>query len=224
MSEKALIGVPTYNGWVSADTAMACSQHGCERVAWHYSKISLLAYNFNKLLTKALNDKFDYFCLLHADVAPKERGWLKRMIGMMEEKQYKVLSLVLPITSNGLDTSTALDAIGEPRRLKMAELPQLPVVFDGRDTKRVFNNSKLLVNTGCMLIDLRDFRPKKSWFEINDSIVQLKDGTYDAKCDPEDWNFSRMLIKNRVPYGATYAIPAIHAGQVQFTNQVVKNG
>lgn len=224
MSKNALIGIPTYNGWMSVDTAMACAQHGCDRVAWHYSKISLLAYNFNKLLTKALNDKFDYFCLLHADVAPKEHGWLAHMINIMTEKELKVLSLVLPITSDGRDTSTALDVIGKPHRIKMVDLPKLPAVFTRKDVKRVYNNDQLLINTGCIVIDLKGFNPRKTWFEIDDSIVKLKDGTYDAKCDPEDWNFSRMLIKNKVPYGATYAIPAVHAGQVQFTNQVVQNG
>ena len=224
MSEKGLIGIPTYNGWMTAETSMACAQHGCDRISWHYSKISLLAYNFNNLLVKALNGKFDYFCLLHADVAPREYGWLNRMINIMDEREFKVLSIVLPITSDGRDTSTALDVVGSPARIKMVDLPKLPAVFTRKDTKRIFNNDRLLVNTGCMVIDLRGFNPLKTWFEINDRIVRLKDGTYQAKCDPEDWNFSRMLMKNKVPYGATYAIPAVHAGQVQFTNQVVQNG
>jgi hypothetical protein len=73
-----------------------------------------------------------------------------------------------------------------------------------------------------MVIDMKGFNPRKTYFEINDKIVQMADGTYDAKNMPEDWNFSRMMIKHKIPYAATYEIPAEHSGNVRFTNQVKK--
>lgn len=219
-TKSVFIGIPTHNDTVSTGTLRTTHSHGHSPVTIATGTVSLLALGFNRLLCEAVNGGFDYFCLLHADVSA-EQDWLKKMLELSEIHNLDVLSVVLPVKSMQADiTSTALDSPTHQHNMSLAECRELPPTFTGRHTKDVFGNDKLLVNTGLILIRLSAIKPLKHYFEIKDHIVE-QNGRYVPVNSPEDWNFSRMLYKAKVRYGATREIEAGHSGTFTWSNQTV---
>jgi len=218
------INVPTYNGQLHFKTATALLTHGAQRFDISFSSISLLAYNFNHLFAKAYNEMeskgFTHFCLLHADIGP-EIGWLARMLSMMKEHRLDCLSLVSPIKNAEFNTSCALDYPGELKKLSSSDISLLPDVFTGSDCKKVFGTDRLLVNTGCMVIDMRRVNPVKCFFEISDRIVRDKNGKYECQNIPEDWAISRKFMKHKIRYAATKSVKLTHHGAWTWDNQMM---
>lgn len=206
------LAVPTYDGRVdmrSADAAYslrrAYPNHGFGR-----ETCSLLAYGFNRLYADALNRRkthgFTHFVMLHADVAPldsTEGAWATRLFALMQKYDLGVLSVACMIKNNTGDTSTGLDVDGEVTRLGPAGIGD---VLTSRDLPN------LLMNTGCMAIDITKPWAEKLFFHIKDGIVKDKDGRFTAVVHPEDWELSRLLRKLRVPYGVTTLIDTQHFG------------
>ena len=201
---------------------------------------SLLGLAFNTMWCEALNGvvdgerhDFDYFVMLHADIEP-EPGWLKTLIGEVQRLDADVVSVVAPIKNSMGVTSTALDG-GDPWsvycRLTLSEIHKLPETFDWMDVHNAGMNPlkrPLLVNTGCMAINLR-----KPWcgqcdengvarfcFTINDRIVGDSVGRFRPQVEPEDWRMSRLLHAWGCKVYATRKVRLNHHGSFGFTNAV----
>lgn len=223
---KTLICVPTHDRRIDMDTVATLMSHGCSsEVAITMQARSLLADNFNRMLCKALNEKYDYFCLVHSDIAA-EFGWLRKMHEIMKEKELMVLSVVSPLKMPGGITSCAYEVDGKVDNLTLKMIKEkLGITFTAKDVEKVWPGSILLINTGMMLVNLRLFGSHRCignpfWFEIVDRVVYTgKD--YVQVCIPEDWNFSKQLHENGVPYGATTAIHLTHFGNYSYTNEVL---
>jgi len=229
-SEVVFVGIPTYDQRVSAGTMMAVLVGGRNvRCVVQYGNASLLAHNFNILLSAALNLRWQvgltHFLLLHADVVPHGERWLETMLDEMERHHVQVLSAVIPIKDHRGLTSTALDTSGlkdvEPwrcRRLTLTECDKLPVTFDGREAAAGIDlwpkhlEPVLLVNTGLMLIDLRAKWVDDVCFTVRDQIGRNAEDRRTAYCEPEDWGFSRWLHSRCIPYKATRCVAVGHAG------------
>lgn len=188
---------------------------------------SLLAACFNEFWCMALNERFDYFAMLHADVSPQP-GWLDILMDEMKRTGADVVSVVIPIKEPEMGlTSTA---IGDPstnwrprRRLTMHEVYELPETFDAADAG--YPGDALLVNTGCFLVDLskpwcRATKPDGTaefHFTINDKI-QERAGQFEHEVEPEDWYASRQWARLDAKVVATRKVALNHRGVADFPN------
>ncbi|HQV58100.1 MAG TPA: class I SAM-dependent methyltransferase, partial [Ilumatobacteraceae bacterium] len=188
-----------------------------------YREGSLLAYNMNKLWCGALNLarrgwKPDYFAMIHADIAPQD-WWLDTLIEILEFSDLDVLGVAVPIKSptEGL-TSLALarpdGSTWRPLcRLTLDEVYSLPDPFTSADL-----GHPLLINTGLWVCRFDPTWAKKVHFEINDRIVEMPDGEYDAETEPEDWFITRLFHELGLKIGATKEIKLQHRGPAEFPN------
>lgn len=220
-----LIGLPTYGQTTFTGVMDAMFLTGYPKFAYKRGDISLLAFNFNVLVSEAWNERaekgYTHFCMMHSDIGPG-KDWLKTMLDIMAEKNFDVLSVVVPIKNNTGLTSTAVDTDSMPTPLTLTQVHnELPVTFTGEDTKRVYGNDRLLINTGLLLIRMDAIAPPDFYFEIVDRINVEKDGKFKPRNIPEDWHFSRMLYRKKVRYAATRAVEVRHLGAMVFNNQSV---
>lgn len=171
---------------------------------------SLLANAFNQCWVAALNEGHTFFLMVHDDIVPLQPRWPAILFEEMAEHRASVLSAVSPIkTRHGL-TSTAVetDDPWNPRRLSMAE------VFERPET---WTEPGLLINTGLMLVDMREAWTRYAYFTIHDRIVE-RDGLLRAEVQPEDWNFSRMAHAAGATVYATRKVRINHVGRHAFSN------
>lgn len=219
MNRKTFIAVPSHNAQVHGDLICCILEAavGGEQIGFRHQGFSLLARNFNDLLCQALNaGGYTHFLLLHADIIPMP-GWLPKLHKIMEEKKCDVLSVVSPIKNNSGDTSTALQTQGAPwyseafkaRKMTMKEIAKLPETFEDQN---------LLVNSGCLLLDLRAPWVGKVWFEIKDDVVVQADGSFKTAGISEDWLFSMRAREAGAKIFATRAVKILHVGQHAFSN------
>ena len=188
---------------------------------------SLLAANFNGFWCNALNDRYDYFLMLHADISPQP-GWLDILMSEMKATGADVVSVVVPLKDEHGLTSTA---IGEPgnnwnprRRLTMTEVHALPETFD--IAQAGYPDDVLLVNTGCFLVDLskpwcraaKDDGTAEFFFTINDRITFNASGQAKEDVEPEDWYASRQWARLGAKVVATRKVAVNHRGTFDFTN------
>lgn len=193
-------------------TAFASASKRGLLATYSANSFSLLANNFNRLYCAALNLRsagMTHFAMLHDDILP-EHFWLDKLMDQMNETRADVLSVVSPIkTKQGL-TSTALDTDKyRPRRLTLKEIH--------KDYPETFTSDDLLLNTGCMLIDIRRPFADKVWFTIDDEIV-CTEGRFEPLVVPEDWNFSRMAKAHGAKLFATRSVKIRHQGFNDFPN------
>lgn len=181
--------------------------------------LSILTRNFNSLYVMALNDdRFTHFAMLHDDTEPDEL-WIDKLLGISSEFNADIVSAISPIKDVRGLTSTAIDEpVGnnDPRwrvrRLSLHELhDKHPVTF---------TNEKLLLNTGCMLVRLKDPRTRELWFSFDDAIIDdpKRPGKKIAVGVSEDWVFSRRANALGLKLAATRAIKIKHTGRAEFTN------
>lgn len=209
------------------------------RVVCRGGEGSLLGHNFNSLWCEALNGRiegerfdFDYFVMLHADIEP-EPDWLGILLREAIRLDVDVVSAVSPIKTPDGITSTGVDDPTNPwtsyRRLTVRELLGLPETFDWRDLRAAGMNphgAAMLVNTGCMIVNLR-----KPWcratdesgrarfeFTVNDAILFDAEGQAAAVVEPEDWRMSRLLHRWGCKVYATRKVQLNHFGSFGFTN------
>lgn len=179
---------------------------------------SLLTFDFNNMLCLVLNDgSYEWFVMLHSDVAPVHPSWLDDLLDLAERHGADVMSVALPIkNTNGL-TSTAIDTHPwRPRRLTIRELVDLPETFGNALCRDKFGGN-LLVNTGCMAVRVGDWL-KGAVFDFSNAIIKGDDGRYTPYVEPEDWKFSRWCHANEKRVVVTRAVPAVHYGHHGFTN------
>ena len=227
---KVFVALPTYDNRV--DSRQALFLYGARmdnlQVVVKTRGLSALCWCFNWLYADCLNDRtFDYFLMIHADITPiAPVRWITKIINEAERAQADLFSVVSPIKNGDGLTSTGLmsDQHTTERRLSMTEAMQLPETFGANDVAKVFGweqdtNTRLLVNTGCMLIDLRRNRDKweRMHFRTHDDIVKV-DGKFVATFVPEDWDFSKQAHANGLRVGATRSVELIHHGGHDYTN------
>ena len=212
---------------------------GVEHIPHSKMKVSgsLLANVFNRLWAECFthnvrvdagievnHPRFTHFLMNHADIYVNDGGgWIHKMLKIMEDKRLDVLSVNSPIktsTVNGVgDTSTAVMIGDKIRRLKLEELAKLPETITPADTLQEYGSDKLLINTGVMLVDLARIDPTKQYFHITDGMKRMDNKALFVDVLSEDWNFSMMLNKAGLRYGATRAIKLLHYGQAVWGNQ-----
>lgn len=220
MTFNPMIAVPTHDGSISVETHNSLAVAGGTQCFGTYS---LLTGNFNRLYATALNGRasmgFTHFLMLHADVGCVEPDWVDRLHAAMETNGLGVVSGIVPIKNDSGEVSTAMMSVApdEPtgysiRRFKSEEIASIAsgstLIAGLRDI-----DATLLINTGCMLIDIRHPWADELIFRVQDERVQLADGTYAHACHPEDWLMSRWLKSRGVPYGATRAVTCVHVGK-----------
>jgi hypothetical protein len=185
-------------------------------VLWqHHCLSSLLAYGFNKALKQAIDEKHDWFLMLHGDVEPVQPDWVDILLAEAERVEADILSVVIPLKNRTGKTSTAL---GDPEdqfkrtHLTLSQISQLPETFCAGDTPRP--HVPLLVNTGCMLLRLGRQWLNEAFFTINDRIEG------EVLCEPEDWYFSRKAAEHGAKVYATSCVKAWHYGNMRFPNWI----
>jgi len=198
---------------------------------------SLLAFCHNMHWGAALSyakcGKCTHFYMQHTDVEP-EAGFMEILLDEQEKVGCDVISGVIAIKgAGGGVTSTAIDVPEDNgwgyKNLTLAECYKLPETFCNADVG--FPDRALLVNTGCMLIDLRggwaheklpDRDELRLFFHIDDRILvgEADDGEYklDVQTNSEDWNFSRTLFEMGRKVYATTAVRIAHHGNATYFN------
>lgn len=221
---RVFLGMPGYGKQTaSAGRALWRASRYSENVATSYQCGSLLACNFNKLWCAALNmvhqnQPVDYFAMLHDDIGCEDY-WLDALIDELEEHQFDVLGVVVPIKDTRGITSIALHHEGDnwnaDCRLSMHDIYQLPETFTSADV----GGMPLLLNTGCWVAKWNQDWCRQVHFEINDRIVfDRVNNCYRPEVESEDWFFSRCLNDLGLKIGATRKIAVKHEGDVEFSN------
>jgi hypothetical protein len=234
-----LIGVPTYDDKVNTGLAAALIAEGalphCPVYTVAFKAVSLLALGHNELLCLALNNRPDisHLLIVHADILP-DRGFLIQMLSDMEEAHADVLGAIVPIKDgHGLTSTAYLPHLGPPdaqgryefrrRRLTIKEATRLPDLFDVHDIQHLFSDDSpdgvLLVNTGLLLLDVRQPFAERVHFEINDAIFTNGDGKFIADVEPEDWYFSRQCALAGARVCVTRRVGLRHIGSARFPNK-----
>jgi GT2 family glycosyltransferase len=172
---------------------------------------SLLTLGFNRAWAAALNAGATFFMMIHDDILPVEDDWINTLFGELVANSASVVSVISPIkTPDGL-TSTAVetDDPWNPRRLSMTE------VFEKPET---WTEPGLLLNTGLMLVDMRQDWVREMCFTMRDRIVRKPDGEYVAEVRPEDWEFSRAAREAGATLYATRKVVIQHIGRAGYDN------
>lgn len=176
---------------------------------------SLLAMSFNLCLATALRMRDEgratHFLMVHDDIVPRGSNWFEVLWGAWKDSEAELLCAVSPIKDDRGLTSIAVESSDpwRPRRLTMKEVAAGPVTFSHPD---------ILLNTGCMMFDLRDPWVDKCHFTVSDS-VEWRDGKMWPRVMSEDWAFTRMAraAGARRIY-ATRAMHLDHVGQHRYPN------
>jgi hypothetical protein len=179
---------------------------------------SALTRNFNELWCAALNERekgVTHFMMLHDDIAP-EPWFADTMMDIMTSNNADVVSVIVPIKDHTGYTSTALDAPpfagADPWRVTRLTMHE---VYN--DYPATFTRHNLLINTGCMLVDIRKPWVEQVRFRFEDKIVK-RNGKFYAENMPEDWLFSQDALKLGAKLYATRVVKVNHVGQIKFSN------
>lgn len=210
---KLFVGLPTTDGRRWNSRAVGSLHHsGGLCVGLLEYTCSVLTYGFNQCYVAALNARkkgVTHFLLLHADVTPLRADWLRTLTTEMyrhEAAGCQILSVAVPIKDDAQRVSVARenpDDPWDPQVLTGADLLTRPVTF---------TEPGLLVNSGLLLVDIRQPWVEQVVFSVEDRLVRDEDGTFGAQCFPEDWNFSRQAASLGVPSWCTRRVPVVHMG------------
>jgi len=231
MTKKILLGLPHY-GQVEPEAYFAAltTGHGEYNIMVEPKGTSLLANGFNHLYCSFLNNKdYEYFAMLHADIYP-EGKWLDILVDELERYHGDVIHAVVAIKDNRGLTSTAVGDMHNPweaRRLTLAEVRNLPAVFDVDDCQKALqgpwpSNASLLPNTGCLLIKKAKWCYDFPGFTITDRII--KSGSqYVPAVESEDWQLGRWAARNNVRVIASRTVRTNHYGRYGFSSNALGN-
>ena len=223
MDSRVYLGIPTHDRRLDQNTAWATHTTGLElgkTLGLAIKARSLLCVNFNELLCEACNNgDYTHFCLLHADICPKDDGWLVKMLDIMKERKVDVLSVVSPIKDDERRTSCSLGSEDGVEALYFKHFEGMPATFGRKEAGEKWGNNKLYFNTGCLMIRLKGFDPTKASFQMADNIVDVK-GHYCVQNLPEDWMFSVKCMQLGIPYAVTTDIRIEHVGGGVWSNEV----
>lgn len=195
---------------------------------------SNLAWGFNRALCFALNKKREgkctHFAMQHSDLEPSPY-WLDTLYEEMERTGAHWIAAASPIKDcHGL-TSTAIssgDSWNPWARLTTSELHALPETFciDDLGPNAAELGYYLLLNTGCMLIDLRhdywdtvgDRGELPLFFELKNRIVYNPATGWEAQTESEDWLLSRQMKDVGAKLFCTRKVTVNHYGTTYYTS------
>ena len=185
-----------------------------------------LVDSFNSLWALSLNARdcghVDYMAMQHADVEP-DAWWIDDLMSEMRMRNASVISAVVAIrdhergrTSTGI--APAGDSWSDTHCLTLEDLEELPQTFGPSQVCK--GGECLLINTGCMLIDLR--RPEwDDWIWPQDCrFVVGADGVRESRLRTEDWMFSRFMAERGIRYLCTRKILTRHWGMDWWPNRL----
>ena len=202
-----------------------------------------LEHNFNVLLSSCLSlrdqGKITHMAMLHSDIWA-DAGWVDLLSEEMCLHRSAVMSAVVTIKDPDDDrTSTAVGDVNDPwtikRFIRLRDQPTMPVTFTEDDVCSEDGSEVLLINTGCMLIDLShefwddcDGKGTPYAFHVESKIDREENKSRSPKFRPEDWNMSRDLNAANLPYGATWRVESHHVGVDDWKNRpemrILSNG
>lgn len=225
MKTRVFIGQP-YGGWIEPESDYAArhasfikEEVSCKLVRVHES--CLVARGFNTCLALCLQEGgFDYFALLHSDLAPVS-GWVDVMLGEMNRIGADVIHASAAIKNTVGRTSTAVaysdDEWDPVRQITTTELQQLPMTFDAETLRECYDPEilRLLPNTGCILMRVGDWLDEFPGFEVRDRLI-WRDGKRMAATVPEDWNFGHWADRNGLKVAGTRAVATDHYGRAAY--------
>ena len=109
-------------------------------------------------------------------------------------------------------TSTALDTDQwRPERLTLTQM---------NEYSPTWTSFRLLVNTGLLLVDMREDWVNKICFKVQDKIEVVDYGLHRrAEFIPEDWDFSRQCHLLDVHPFVTREITLSHRGEADFSTK-----
>jgi len=225
------VALPEYGGLVSPDSREAyyCRSDKDSRYihAVFRHQGSLLANCFNHCWCKFANSMhmFDYFVMLHSDVAPSD-DWMRVLIAELEASGYDLMHAVSPIKDRDGMSSTALGHSGKDRRFESKRRialheakVMLPDTFGteqalavlGTDGFDPVDDLCLMPNTGCMVIRRSEKWREFPGFQIHDALVRTSEGELEPAVMPEDWELGAWCHRNGLRVGATTKVDVRHA-------------
>lgn len=188
---------------------------------WEVHESCLVARSFNTCLALCLAEGgFDYFCLLHADVAP-QFGFVDVLLDEMDASGADIIHAPAAIKNPNGATTTAIaysDDEWEPvRRITTTELQKLPQTFDIETLRECYDPLalRLLPNTGCMLIKLGEWIDDFPGFEVRDRLGTVS-GVRVPQSVTEDWNFGHWADRNGLQVAGTRAVVTEHWGPAPY--------
>lgn len=211
-----MLTLPKRDGYLhgsAADGFYLWPTHRAYKIQRVASESSLLCRSFNNLWARALDQRPDFFAMIHSDIAP-DLWWLDTLIDELERLEADVVSAVVPIKTREGVTSTAVDTgdFWHPRRLTMHEIYALPETFGEDDV-----GAPLLLNTGLWVCDFRKPWVEKVYFRIADRIT-AQDSQWKPQTVSEDWCFSHDLNRLGAKLYATRLVGVRHMGEQAYPN------
>lgn len=225
---KVYLAMPQYGGTAHVGAMYSAiswpTEGGVDVVDFSDSGSSLLPHSFNGLLARALDlrdeGKVTHFAMLHSDIHT-QAGWIDRLY--QEARNYKaaVISAVVPIKDREPGrTSTAIGSREYPwvpkAYIELRHRADLPPTFGAKEVC-TDSDDVFLINTGCLLADLRMPFWESFAFDFRSRITK-KDGKRFAQIQPEDWLLSRALDEAGIRYAATWAVSLVHYGAGEWDN------
>lgn len=206
---RLFAGLPSYDGRRWNGRALAAMQSSGLCAVTMEVTSSLLTFAFNQCWVAALNARAQgvtHFLLLHADVVPETPEWLTHLtLEMHLNPAIQILSVAVPIKSSSGRVSVALEKPEEPwnpHGLTADDLAARPVTW---------TEPGLLVNSGMLLVDIRQPWVEQVRFTVEDRLV-CRDGVWYAEVFSEDWNFSRQAARLGVASWVTRRVAVTHMG------------
>ena len=235
ISMQAYIGMPCYSDCNANPFGVkrACLENGLMgymTFAFEPLVCSDLSHTFNMLWCQALNNDFDLFFMLHSDIVP-DKDWCRTLWEIMQDTDADVVSVLSPIKDEhgifSAGISTRENRWKPYYRFSSSQVQDLPETFSIEDTD--CPDKILLVNTGCMLIDLRkpwvrESNPDGSLahvFDFRHRVIEDDSGNLRANMEPEDWRMSRFLASRGAKVYATKAVGIYHVGTNAWDSKMV---
>lgn len=214
---RPYVAVPSSHGnlWFRTAESLEKLNYAFPNRVRRINLLSLLPFNFNTLYADALNRRAEgvtHFIMLHDDVAPQGDQWGQQLLLGMMRHNLACLSCNVAIKSDEGYCSTAIDT-DDP-----FEQPQKFKIGDIVGTRTTLTEPRLLINTGCMAIDLNAPGADRLYFRFKDTIRKDREGKFEAWTQPEDWELSRQMRALGMPFGATSDIKVLHQGGKAYAN------
>lgn len=231
MIPKIAIGMPSYDGTARIAAARAVLTSATiptdpptlEIASVMDASGSLLPHIFNHLIAQAFADRdageVTHFAMLHGDIHPAD-GWLDVLWHEMQRTGSTAIAAVVPMKEavENPKTSTAVGSQSNPwqpvKHYHLNDRHRLPITFGDEEVKQDHGeDALLLINTGCMLLDIQDEALWEGFaFNFKDRIIK-QEGMYKPQVRPEDWEMSRFLQNRGARVQATWAVNLEHHGQ-----------
>lgn len=211
---KVFIALPSYNGQSASKQLFTLS--AIVKKGWMVAstEFSSLAHSFNRMWVDCLNKRkkhgLTHFVMCHADVIPHNEGnWIQTLIEEMSAVGADILSVVSPIKDPLGLTSTGRmrPNVRSIERFTMRQIYRLPETFTFPD---------LVINTGCMCVNLLHPLVDQLFFRFQDWIEKNEQGDLVARTVSEDWLFSADAQSIGMKVFATRKVKLDHAGTMLF--------